>query len=68
VVCAQPGAEAYLAGACHRTWYYAVGEENIEVTRIIPLKVQVADPAMTVIRDLGEIRAGHSFRAPGAVS
>lgn len=30
------------------TWYYAVGEENIEVTRIIPLKVQVADAGMTV--------------------
>ena len=30
------------------TWYYAVGEENIEVTRVIPLKVQIADQAMTI--------------------
>ena len=30
------------------TWYYAVGEENIEVTRVIPLKVQMADSKMTV--------------------
>ena len=30
------------------TWYYAVGEENIEVTRAIPLKIQMASPQMTV--------------------
>jgi len=30
------------------TWYYAVGEENIEVTRVIPLKVQMANAHMTV--------------------
>ena len=30
------------------TWYYAVGEENIEVTRTIPLKIQLASPQMTV--------------------
>ena len=30
------------------TWYYAVGEENIEVTRVIPLKVQMANEQMTV--------------------
>ena len=30
------------------TWYYAVGEENIEVTRVIPLKIQMASPQMTV--------------------
>lgn len=30
------------------TWYYAVGEENIEVTRVIPLRVQAVDPKMTV--------------------
>jgi len=29
------------------TWYYAVGEENIEVTRVIPLKIQMASPQMT---------------------
>ncbi len=30
------------------TWYYAVGEENIEVTRVIPLKIQMASSQMTV--------------------
>ena len=30
------------------TWYYAVGEENIEVTRVIPLKIQMASAQMTV--------------------
>ena len=30
------------------TWYYAVGEENIEVTRVIPLKIQMDNPQMTV--------------------
>ena len=30
------------------TWYYAVGEENIEVTRVIPLKIQMANEQMTV--------------------
>jgi len=30
------------------TWYYAVGEENIEVTRVIPLKIQLASAQMTV--------------------
>ncbi len=30
------------------TWYYAVGEENIEVTRVIPLKIQMANAEMTV--------------------
>jgi YbbR domain-containing protein len=30
------------------TWYYAVGEENIEVTRVIPLKVQMSNKQMTV--------------------
>ena len=30
------------------TWYYAVGEENIEVTRVIPLKIQMANAQMTV--------------------
>jgi YbbR domain-containing protein len=29
------------------TWYYAVGEENIEVTRVIPLKIQMASAQMT---------------------
>ena len=29
------------------TWYYAVGEENIEVTRVIPLKIQMVSPQMT---------------------
>lgn len=30
------------------TWYYAVGEENIEVMRVIPLKVQMSNTQMTV--------------------
>jgi len=30
------------------TWYYAVGEENIEVMRVIPLKIQMSSPQMTV--------------------
>ena len=30
------------------TWYYAVGEENIEVTRVIPLKIQMTSPQMTI--------------------
>ncbi len=30
------------------TWYYAVGEENIEVTRVIPLKIQMSSKQMTV--------------------
>jgi len=30
------------------TWYYAVGEENIEVTRVIPLKIQMSSTEMTV--------------------
>lgn len=30
------------------TWYYAVGEENIEVTRVIPLKIQMSNEQMTV--------------------
>jgi YbbR domain-containing protein len=30
------------------TWYYAVGEENIEVTRVIPLKIQMSSKDMTV--------------------
>ncbi|MDD5226138.1 MAG: hypothetical protein PHV97_03005 [Candidatus Omnitrophica bacterium] len=30
------------------TWYYAVGEENIEVTRVIPLKIQMSSTQMTV--------------------
>ena len=30
------------------TWYYAVGEENIEVTRVIPLKIQMSNAQMTV--------------------
>ena len=30
------------------TWYYAVGEENIEVTRVIPLKIQMTSTQMTV--------------------
>ncbi len=29
-------------------WYYAMGEENIEVTRVVPLKVQMANPKMTI--------------------
>ncbi len=30
------------------TWYYAVGEENIEVMRVIPLKIQMSSAQMTV--------------------
>jgi len=30
------------------TWYYAVGEENIEVMRVIPLKIQMGNEQMTV--------------------
>ena len=30
------------------TWYYAVGEENIEVTRVIPLKIQMSSSQMTI--------------------
>ncbi len=30
------------------TWYYAVGEENIEVTRVIPLRIQMSNPQMTI--------------------
>lgn len=30
------------------TWYYAVGEENIEVMRVIPLKIQMSSTQMTV--------------------
>ncbi len=30
------------------TWYYAVGEENIEVTRVIPLKIQMENAQMTI--------------------
>jgi YbbR domain-containing protein len=29
-------------------WYYAVGEENIEVTRVIPLKITLENEQMTV--------------------
>lgn len=29
-------------------WYYAMGEENIEVTRTIPLKIQIADSLTTI--------------------
>lgn len=29
-------------------WYYAVGEENIEVTRVIPLRIELANEQMTV--------------------
>ncbi|HNX68084.1 MAG TPA: CdaR family protein [Candidatus Omnitrophota bacterium] len=29
-------------------WYYAVGEESIEVTRIIPLRIEVENPQMTI--------------------
>lgn len=29
-------------------WYYAVGEESIEVTRVIPLKIQMEDSKMLV--------------------
>jgi YbbR domain-containing protein len=30
------------------TWYYAVGEENIEAMRVIPLKIQMSSKQMTV--------------------
>jgi YbbR domain-containing protein len=30
------------------TWYYAVGEENIEVMRVIPIKIQMSSTQMTV--------------------
>ena len=30
------------------TWYYAVGEENIEVMRVIPLRIQMSSKQMTV--------------------
>ena len=30
------------------TWYYAVGEENIEVVRVIPIKIQMSSTQMTV--------------------
>ena len=29
------------------TWYYAVGEENIEVMRVIPLRIQMSSKQMT---------------------
>lgn len=29
-------------------WYYAVGEENIEVTRVVPLKITLENEQMTV--------------------
>ncbi|HOW58303.1 MAG TPA: hypothetical protein PLO78_01105 [Candidatus Omnitrophota bacterium] len=29
-------------------WYYAMGEESIDVTRSIPLKVQIDNPQMTI--------------------
>jgi hypothetical protein len=31
-------------------WYYAVGEEGIEVPRIVPLEIQVLNPQMSVLR------------------
>lgn len=31
-------------------WYYALGEENIEVTRVIPLKVTIENPQLTVAK------------------
>ncbi|MBI3314080.1 MAG: hypothetical protein HYZ83_07580 [Candidatus Omnitrophica bacterium] len=30
-------------------WYYAVGEEGIEVTRTVPLKIKVKNPHMSVL-------------------
>ncbi|HOE68756.1 MAG TPA: hypothetical protein PK997_01000 [Candidatus Omnitrophota bacterium] len=29
-------------------WYYALGEENIEVTRVIPLRVEIENPQLTI--------------------
>jgi len=37
------------------TWYYAVGEENIEVLRVIPLKVQMSSKQMTVSEISAEV-------------
>lgn len=31
-------------------WYYAVGEEGIEVPRIVPLEIQVQNPQMSVLK------------------
>ena len=30
-------------------WYYAVGEEGIEVTRIVPLELKVQNPQMSIL-------------------
>ena len=29
-------------------WYYAMGEESIEITRVIPVNIQIANPQMTI--------------------
>ena len=31
-------------------WYYAVGEEGIEVSRIVPLEIKVQNPQMSVLK------------------
>ena len=31
-------------------WYYAVGEENIEVTRVVPLKIIVKNQQMSILK------------------
>lgn len=31
-------------------WYYATGEEGIEVTRFVPLEVKVENPAMSILK------------------
>src|SRR5258707_1096423 len=31
-------------------WYYALGEEGIEVTRVVALKIQVKNPQVSVLK------------------
>ena len=30
-------------------WYYAVGEESIEVTRVVPLEIKITNPQMSIL-------------------
>lgn len=44
-------------------WYYAMGEENIEVSRSIPLEIEVANPGM-IIPDVSPLFLQVTLSAP----
>lgn len=47
-------------------WYYAVGEENIEVTRMVPLKIIVKNQQMSILKTSAHA-AQVTFVAPRAL-